>query len=85
MLINAKLGNYATSITNDAIPHGNDSTLGDYAMPHGEDSTLADYDAALGYGSKFGDKYSTLGDFVNVTRNDDATVGNDATLVNNRI
>jgi len=54
-------------------------------MPHGDDSMLADYDATLGYGSKFGGKYSSLGDFVNVTRDDDFTDGDDTTLVDNRI
>ncbi len=87
MLIDAKLGNYATSITDDAkaIPHGNGSTLADYAMPHGDDSTLADYDTTLGYGSKFGGKYSLLCDFVNIARDDDSTVSDDATLIDNRI
>ena len=68
MLIgDAKLGDYATSITDDAdtIPYGDDSTLTDYTMPHGDDSTLADYDTTLGHGSKFGDKYKSLCDFIN--------------------
>ena len=63
--IDAKLGNYATPITNNDMPHGNDSKL-------------ADYDAMLGYNSKFGNENSMLGDDVNLCN--DGTLGDVGTL-----